>query len=181
MNTGSNYTEKTLRFILVLTAALMALSIGGCGPSEKQLKDEAERKAKEAESAKIEKLQSKVRDGFNDPASTQFRNTKLLSGNNVLCGEVNSKNAYGGYVGFKQFAVNSAGEVVILEAIPAVEVITLSKKTKEERKEYVQKHAVQFAMLGQMAIGVQMSLELDQMEKFNMDNFSLWGDCFAEK
>ena len=181
MNTGSKHTVKAFRFLSVLTAALFALSIGGCGPSEKQLKEEAERKAKEAESAKIEKLQSKVRDGFNDPTSTQFRNAKLLSSNNVLCGEVNSKNAYGGYVGFKRFAVNSAGKVVILEVTPTVEVIALSKKTKEERKEYTKKHAVQFAMLGQMGRGVQMSIELDEMENFNMDNFSLWGDCFVEK
>ena len=181
MNTGSNHTEKTYRFLLALTAAFIALSLAGCGPSEKQLKEEAERKAKEEESAKIEKLQSKVRDGFNDPASTQFRNTKLLSSNNVLCGEVNSKNAYGGYVGFKRFAANSVGELVIPEAIPVVEVIALSKKTKEERKEYIHKYAVQFAMLGQMEKGVKMSLELDQMEKFKMDNFSLWGDCFTEK
>lgn len=37
-----------------------------------------------------------------DPASTQFRNEKLHKFG-WLCGEVNSKNAYGAYVGFKRF------------------------------------------------------------------------------
>lgn len=163
----------------ILAAAIMAASISGCGPSEKQLKEEAQQKAKDAEIAKTEKIQSRIRDRFNDPASTQFRNTKLLSSSNVFCGEVNSKNAYGGYAGFKLFAVNSGGEIVILEKIPAVEIVALSKKTKDERKEYIQKYSIQFAKLGQMGNAVQMIHDLEQMEKLNIDNFALWGDCFS--
>lgn len=155
-----------------ITAAVvfLAVSILGCGPSEKELKN-----------AKIEMLQSKVRDTFSDPTSTQFRNTKLLSGEKVLCGEVNSKNAYGGYVGFQGFAVNSDGKIIILEGIPVVEVIALSKKSKEERKEYIQNHSLELAGLGQLELSVKMRLKLDEMEKFNMETFSLWAECFAEK
>ncbi|MBC3920014.1 hypothetical protein H8L32_21275 [Undibacterium sp. CY18W] len=36
-----------------------------------------------------------------DPQSTQFRNEVLKIG--ILCGELNSKNSYGAYVGFKRF------------------------------------------------------------------------------
>lgn len=36
-----------------------------------------------------------------DPASTEFRNEVFKD--NVLCGELNSKNSYGAYVGFKKF------------------------------------------------------------------------------
>jgi hypothetical protein len=36
-----------------------------------------------------------------DPISARFRNVHLYGG--TVCGEVNSKNIYGGYVGFKRF------------------------------------------------------------------------------
>jgi hypothetical protein len=41
-----------------------------------------------------------------DPDSAKFRNvvvTRLSGGNLMLCGEVNSKNAFGAYTGFKGF------------------------------------------------------------------------------
>jgi hypothetical protein len=38
-----------------------------------------------------------------DPASVQWRNEKLASNGQTLCGEVNAKNSMGGYVGFKHF------------------------------------------------------------------------------
>lgn len=47
-----------------------------------------------------------VADTMRDPSSTQFRGLKLYQnakGEDVLCGSVNGKNAYGGYVGFDPF------------------------------------------------------------------------------
>lgn len=40
-----------------------------------------------------------------DPSSVQFRNMKVVtrSKGTVVCGEVNGKNSYGAYVGFKKF------------------------------------------------------------------------------
>lgn len=44
-----------------------------------------------------------------DPASLQLRNTRVVSANisgrpqKLLCGDFNSKNRFGGYVGFKSF------------------------------------------------------------------------------
>lgn len=48
-----------------------------------------------------------------DPASTQFRNTrKAVLG---YCGEINSKNRFGGYVGFKDFHAfeDSSGDWIV--------------------------------------------------------------------
>lgn len=46
-----------------------------------------------------------VKSSLRDPGSAQFRNVsvKKFNGGRVVCGEVNAKNAYGGYVGFKEF------------------------------------------------------------------------------
>lgn len=43
-----------------------------------------------------------VRKQLTDPDSAEFRNLRKLPGE-AVCGEVNAKNAYGGYVGFKHF------------------------------------------------------------------------------
>lgn len=173
VNTCFKRTVKSLGIFSVLTVALLALAIGGCGPSEKQLKEEAERKAKEAETAQIEVLKSKVLELSYDPASAQFRNLKLLHDANGLCGEVNAKNLVGGYVGFKPFAVASGGPAVVLISFPVAEVINLSKKTKEERKQYIHKMLLELSMQGQREMALKMFVDLDSMEKF-----SHWGECF---
>ena len=38
---------------------------------------------------------------FRDPSSAQFRN--IIEGTEVACGEVNAKNAFGAYTGFREF------------------------------------------------------------------------------
>jgi hypothetical protein len=47
---------------------------------------------------------------FKDPSSPQFRNVVLRQSKDkvsfYLCGEVNGKNSYGGYIGFRRFVVN---------------------------------------------------------------------------
>jgi len=44
---------------------------------------------------------------FNDPAAAQFRNLK--QNYEALCGEVNGKNKFGAYVGFKRFYSGRSG------------------------------------------------------------------------
>ena len=44
-----------------------------------------------------------------DPTTVQYRDVQAYS-ENVVCGEYNAKNGYGGYVGFKKFVV--AGNMV---------------------------------------------------------------------
>lgn len=45
-------------------------------------------------------------DSLKDPDSAKFRNVRMkaFDGMHVVCGEVNAKNSYGGYTGFKKFA-----------------------------------------------------------------------------
>jgi hypothetical protein len=57
-----------------------------------------------------------------DPSTAQFRGLFLSQGRMIvdgnvqfpiqLCGEVNAKNSYGGYVGFKRFAATLGGGVI---------------------------------------------------------------------
>lgn len=54
---------------------------------------------------------SRVADQLRDPASAQFREVKVVrqaDGSSAVCGEVNGKNAYGGYVGFRGFVVRGS-------------------------------------------------------------------------
>lgn len=46
-----------------------------------------------------------------DPGSANFRNVRLVKylDSAVICGEVNAKNSYGGYVGFKDFVAGTSG------------------------------------------------------------------------
>ena len=108
---------------------LLLFAIAACGKSEKQLKEEArqretkvrmEAEKKLAEEArlqaeaekkaieeKIEGYKQQLLRVLKDPESAQFRNLRLSSGEGgeALCGEVNAKNAFGGYVGFTPFAI----------------------------------------------------------------------------
>ncbi|HBZ07628.1 MULTISPECIES: hypothetical protein [Massilia] len=49
---------------------------------------------------------------FKDPDSTMFRNEKMPSPT-VLCGEVNSKNGYGAYGGYKRFMATNQHAVYL--------------------------------------------------------------------
>jgi hypothetical protein len=52
-----------------------------------------------------------VKENLLDPDSATFK--ELFRRGNYICGEVNAKNSYGGYVGFKRFAV--WGQIVWIE------------------------------------------------------------------
>jgi len=57
-----------------------------------------------------------VKNIMKDPESTQFRNLKEIKntiGKNTICGEVNSKNSYGGYIGFMPFSYSDEGISII--------------------------------------------------------------------
>lgn len=60
-----------------------------------------------------------------DPSSAQFRNVEKVvqpDGRTGVCGEINGKNAYGGYAGFTRFVVHGTrvliepSEVIISDA-----------------------------------------------------------------
>lgn len=75
--------KQTIAFIALIS---LALTLALFGPDEL-----AKHKAKSAASASLL-----------DPDSAKFRSVRI-AGNNV-CGEINGKNAFGAYVGFKRFA-----------------------------------------------------------------------------
>ncbi|UIJ76956.1 hypothetical protein [Acinetobacter sp. SH20PTE14] len=76
--------------------------------SQKQAKEfEQARQAKIQ--AGLKKIEDKIKAEAFDAASIQFRNQK---GN---CGEVNAKNRYGGYVGFKRYIYDPQTDYVRIE------------------------------------------------------------------
>jgi len=82
------------------TAALKA--------KEEQKKSE-ERKLRDAENrelAWVHKGKSAVKEILKDPESAKFKNVYFFRGDDgvpVTCGEVNSRNSFGGYAGFERF------------------------------------------------------------------------------
>lgn len=60
--------------------------------------------------------QNSVKSLLRDSDSAEFRNLQVLhskSGGRYVCGEVNSRNAFGGYVGYQQFV--SVGQMTFLQ------------------------------------------------------------------
>lgn len=53
----------------------------------------------------LNKAQAAITYGFKDPDSAKFRNVRYVKYEEriVICGEVNAKNSYGGYVGYENF------------------------------------------------------------------------------
>lgn len=85
----------------IIFFTLAAIVLAGCGKSE-------EEKA-------ITLVKSDVSNHFKDPSSTMFRNVVSVDRGNsqwAVCGEVNAKNGFGGYVGYIQFY----GETQIYES-----------------------------------------------------------------
>ena len=80
-----------------LAAISLFLGLAACGSAAEQL----------------------VRSELRDPGSAQFRNVRSASGG-TTCGEVNGKNAFGAYAGFRRFY--TIGRTAFLE--PEVEAGT---------------------------------------------------------
>jgi hypothetical protein len=60
--------------------------------------------------SQVGKAEDAVREKLRDPSSAQFRNVRLNSlSSSEVCGEVNAKNAFGGYIGFVRFAAEADG------------------------------------------------------------------------
>lgn len=60
-----------------------------------------------------------VTDSFRDPLSSQFRRMQRGAKPNVYCGEVNTRNMYGAYVGFKPFVVTLEPDAKSVDIIPS--------------------------------------------------------------
>lgn len=68
--------------------------------------------------APIERTHAKdlqlVRDRMKDPSAVQFR-ALHVGASGALCGEMNAKNSYGGYVGFKPFVVQDGQATIVTD------------------------------------------------------------------
>ena len=65
--------------------------------------------------SEIGTAQSAIKNQMKDPDSTNFKSVREITnsqGGRFVCGEVNSKNSYGGYVGFKIFAYQRGRTVI---------------------------------------------------------------------
>ncbi|WP_420137867.1 hypothetical protein [Sphingomonas sp.] len=71
------------------TILLLSLLLAGCKYFETR------------DVANIQDAEQAVTSALNDPASAQFRNVQAFP--KGVCGEVNAKNGFGGYVGFRRF------------------------------------------------------------------------------
>jgi hypothetical protein len=73
---------------------IVLLMLGISCPTLAQDKNEAIRRAQDA-----------VREKLKDPSSAQFKDVAYFQSGSldVVCGQVNAKNAYGGYSGFREF------------------------------------------------------------------------------
>ena len=94
-----------MRAPILIIAALVA----GCGSTDTP-EQVLERQAKDSVSRDMK-----------DPASVQFRNVEIYARAGVVCGEVNSKNSYGGMAGFQGFVFHDSG--VVLEEAGELEYI----------------------------------------------------------
>ena len=50
--------------------------------------------------------QQRLLSNLNDPESAQIRDVKISKVTGWICGQINSKNKMGGYVGFKAFRIS---------------------------------------------------------------------------
>lgn len=81
--------------------------------------------ATDKESTFLKEAKTHIKDQMKDPDSTQFRNMRIISntiGEKAVCGEVNAKNSYGGYTGFKAFAYTQQG-LSLLDGVDATSFI----------------------------------------------------------
>lgn len=94
--------------IVVCVVAILA----GCGESPAQ---------KEARiRANMQALGEKyVKAKLKDPDSAQFQN-QFIGTKDAACGEVNAKNSFGGYIGFKRY-ISAGVDLTVLESDMAPE------------------------------------------------------------
>lgn len=65
--------------------------------------------------SQTETVKSQVVYDFKDPATAQFRNIqafRVQNGDIAVCGEVNGKNSFGAYIGYKPFYIRVDGQEV---------------------------------------------------------------------
>jgi hypothetical protein len=98
-----------MRFSTIFAVAIavaVSFSVSGCGKSKQAREAEAAKKKVDAMTAS---LQLRTAQQLKDPASAQFLKVHLNTEKTALCGQINAKNSYGGYVGFRDFITTEEG------------------------------------------------------------------------
>lgn len=92
-------------------------TVGRCDPDNVATSNEEENPYADVsrQYALIVMAKNAIRERLRDPDSAQFRNVRFYSGGGtaVACGEVNAKNGFGGYTGYKQF-VGASSQLAFL-------------------------------------------------------------------
>lgn len=94
------------RTLVAVSIGAFVLAVGGYAALESQ-----------KEAALLKERRDLVTGRLKDPSSVQFRSESFK--NDWLCGELNAKNSYGAYSGFKRFLVKDSSAAYI-EAIGSV-------------------------------------------------------------
>ena len=98
---GNEFKQTTPKWMIVI-AILVALVIGVIAGMPKSNNRSTEQTDQIKEIEQQTQSRMALHGYLKDPSSAEIRNHK---GN---CGEVNSKNSFGGYVGFRRFIASSA-------------------------------------------------------------------------
>ena len=89
----------------VCLAVVVCASLAACGKSEAQRQQES--------AATMTSLGEKyVKEKILEPSSAQFRN-QFIGKKGAPCGEVNAKDAFGGYIGFQRY-ISVARDLTLL-------------------------------------------------------------------
>lgn len=115
--------KNKLNFLVPLTAFSLLAALSGCGPSEAEIAAEKAKQQKKIENEKIEQLKNKLTKTLKDPSSALFQDTIYIADSNSLCGQINAKNSFGGYVGFKWFGVSMDSDPVILKRLTLAQTL----------------------------------------------------------
>lgn len=110
-------------------------------------------------------LHAHVSSQMKDPASTQFRSEKL-SPEGWLCGEMNAKNSYGAYSGFKRF-------ISISEADAYVESMGRVGKSEDSSRQITESLDVQIEILKNRKVfneTVPASMQLQELSQKELES-----------
>jgi len=98
---------------IIFGASLIGLLFIGCGSKENNTEVSEETK----QLVWIDKGKEAIKGNLKDPKSAEFRNVYFSKSGGVpmTCGEVNSKNGFGGFVGFQKFVSAGNPELTYLQ------------------------------------------------------------------
>lgn len=112
----------------LLGVVLLLVVVGAC--SQDPIEEERAKSAPPSDRILIQNAQEAIRQTLRDPASAEFRNDGVrivADSQRIVCGEVNSKNGFGGYAGFQRYI--STGRAAFVESQMQAESFALTWKT----------------------------------------------------